>query len=454
MVTTIILARLLAASDFGLVGMATVVTGFVALFNDLGTSSAVIHRKDLAQPLLSSVFWVNIGFGALATATLYFLSSFFAALYHETRVEPLLQTLSASFFISSLGIVHQSLLVRELAFRKLAKLEIASALCGSLVGITGALMGYGVWSLVGQTLANTLCSSILLWLSCKWRPNLAFAPREVLAISGYSLNLTGYNIFNYFVRKADFFLIGRFLGAESLGFYSLAYNIMLYPIQNISSVVGRVLFPLFSHIQEDDSRFRNAYLQVTTAIAMITFPIMFGLWSLARPLVLAVFGPKWEPVALLLMVLAPVGLLHSIATTVGSIYQAKGRTGALFTWGVVSGFLAVTSYIIGLQWGLVGVASSYAVFSFLLIYPCFAIPFKFIELPVSAFVRVIWRPMACSILMLAVVFATVFLVPAGTSDAMLLGIAIPAGMLAYAAATWLLNREKAREVFLALARQG
>lgn len=445
--TTIILARLLDPSDFGLIGMATVITGFINIFNDLGTSAAVIQRKELSESLVSSIFWLNVTFGIFATVLLYTLSPLFAYLYREPRVEPLLRLLSVTFVISGLSIMQQAQLLKSMAFSKLAKLEIFATLVGSAVGIGAAFLGYGAWSLAYQTLAVTVVTTVILWAANSWRPQLCFRLQEVKSVSGFSLNLAGYNTFNYFVRNADYFLIGRYLGAQDLGFYTLAYRIMLYPLQNISAVIGRVMFPLFSQIQDDLPRFRNAYLLVTGAIALVTFPMMFGLWAVTEPFVLVTFGPDWNQTIPLLIILVPVGMVQSIVTTVGAIYQAKGRTDVLFRWGIGSGIVSLMAFAIGLRWGILGVASAYALVSLVLVYPCLAIPFKFIELPVGDLVKSVWRPMISSAIMMGALLVGKSLIPADLSNKVILALMIPAGILIYGLAVRLLNWERAREAF-------
>ena len=304
--TTIILARLLSPSDFGLVGMALVVTGFINIFKDLGTSAAIIQQKDLSEKLLPSIFWVNVGFGLTATFLLFLLAPLGGILYQEPGVVAVLRVLSPSFLISGMGILHQALLERSLAFDSLAKLEVTSAIAGAVVGIVLALLNFGVWSLVFQVLTSVFASTLLLWMSSPWRPQWVFHWKEVGAVSRFSLNLTGFSIFNYFSRNADYLLIGRFLGAQELGYYTLAYRILLFPIQNISAVIGRVLYPVLSAFQDDNSRFASAYLKVIRSIGLVTFPLMMGVLALARPFVLTFFGAKWEPVILLVMILAPV----------------------------------------------------------------------------------------------------------------------------------------------------
>ena len=162
---------------------------------------------------------------------------------------------------------------------------------------------------------------------------------KVRSISSYSLNLTAFNTFNYFSRNADYFLIGRFLGAQALGYYTLAYRILLYPLQSVSAVIGRVTFPLYAQLQDDNPRFRRVYLRIARVIAALTFPMMLGLWVVAGPFVLTLFGAQWSPVIALLIIFIPVSMAQSIITTVGAIYQVKGRTDWMFRWGVGSTYL-------------------------------------------------------------------------------------------------------------------
>lgn len=231
--TLIILARLLSPGDFGLVGMATVFTGFLAIFKDLGTSAAIIQKEEISERLLHSIFWINVIFGLFATVFLLSISPFVAGFYHEGKVSAILSVLSITFLISSLTILQQALLERSLAFNKLAKIEISATLFASITGIVSAYCGAGVWSLIYQNLVLATLTTILLWVTASWKPKLIFDWAEVKSVRSYSLHLTGFSIFTYFARNADYFLIGRFLGAQALGYYTLAYRIMLYPLQNI-----------------------------------------------------------------------------------------------------------------------------------------------------------------------------------------------------------------------------
>ncbi len=447
LLTTVILVRFLTPSDFGLIGMAMVVIGFVGIFKGLGTSAAIIQKKELSEELLSSIFWVNAGFGLLVMLVIYFGAPLGGLFYKEPRVIPVLQVLSLSFFVSGLSVLQQALLERALAFQTLAKIELSAVISGSAVGIGLVLLGAGVWSLVFQLLTTVTITTILLWVFSSWTVTWTFRWHEVKSVSNYSLNLLGFNVLNYLARNADYLLIGRYLGAQDLGYYTLAYRILLFPLQNISNVISRVMFPVYSGIQKDNLRFANAYIKVAVTIALITFPMMMGVFILAKPLVLTVFGGEWQPVIPLIMILAPVGMVQSIGSTVGPIYQAKGRTDWMFWWGIGAGTLTLTAFVIGLRWGIVGVAIAYAVAALILAYPNFAIPFKLIDLNFLRFLKALQYPFLSSIIMLLVLVIFKLTLAETLSYPMELATGIILGSVVYIALNWTTNRDLLQELW-------
>jgi PST family polysaccharide transporter len=445
LVTAVVLARLLTPNDYGLVGMAMVVIMFAALFKDLGTSAAVIREREPKEEFLSSVFWANAGFGALGTAALVAIAPLAARYYREPRVIPVFRVLALIFVISSLSTLQQALFERKLRFHILARIEVAGVVTGGVVGITCALTHAGVWALVAQSLTTVGVISLLLWGFSDWRPRLAFHWPELRRVGGYSLNLTGFNVVNYFTRNADNLLVGRYLGATPLGLYGLAYRIMLYPMQSIASVISRVMFPVYSQIRDDDARFRSVYLRTDGMIALITFPMMAGIGILAQPFVLAVFGPKWKLVIPVIRILAPVGMLQSVYTTIGSIYMAKGRTDVQFRWGLVSSTLYVTAFAVGLRWGISGVAAAYALMFSLLCLPSFMIPFRLIGLRLAEFVRVLAGPAAATLVMAAAIILALRSPLARHSPATSLTLMRCIGAVTYMLAGCVFDREQFRQ---------
>jgi O-antigen/teichoic acid export membrane protein len=394
--STSIVARHVPPRAYGLVGMAMVVINFAGLFRDIGTASAIIQRKEIDDVLLTSVFWLNMFMSAAVTASCWVAAPWVAAFYHEPQLVAVFRALSVVFSIWALSNVHAALLSRHFQFSRVAAAELGAGAAGLVVAVACALRGAGVWSLVAASLTNAVASTLITIVAKPWRPKLLFSWNEIRSISGFGLNLSAFNMVNYFARSADNMLIGKYVGAAPLGYYGFSYNVMLYPVQSIAQSLGRVLFPALSTMQADHARFRQAYLRSSAAIAFVTFPLMAGATILAPELIAVLLGPRWAPTVPVFRILAPVGMLQSLTTITGQIYVAKGETGAMFWWGALFSSILVLGFVAGLPWGIVGVAAVYAALTCLLLIPMLAIPFRLIGLPLLALWKAIVPTVACS----------------------------------------------------------
>lgn len=445
--TTAVLARLLEPADFGLVGMALAVVFLVDVFKDLGTTSALVQRQTLEEPLLSSVFWIQLGIGLLAALAVTSLAPIAAAAYGAAEVEALLRWLAWVFVASALGLTHHTLLTRELAFDRLARCEIGATLLAAVVGIGAAFAGAGAMSLVLQSLVFAVASTVLLWIARPWRPRGVFSWTAVRPITGYSLNLTGHSVVNYAARHADTLLVGALLGPVMLGFYNMAYRVMLLPLDSFSRVLGRVMFPTLSRLQGDDARFSRVYLRWVTSVAFVTFPAMLGLAVIAEPLVITVLGEKWRPLVPLLWILAPVGALQSVVATVGTVFKARDATARMLRLGVLGSAVSVACYAMGTFWGIEGVAAGCAVATLLMAWPNFQRSLSLFGLPVSSLLHALRVPALNAGLMLT----TLLLVREGLDlygdawqNALLL---VVVGVAVYSAAALASARDTLRELW-------
>ncbi len=379
-------ARLLGPDAYGVMGMANLLIAFILNFRDLGTGTAIVQRLSISDRLLSSLLWVNFLLGVIMSGVIAAASPLAAKFFSTPELVPILCTLSISFWLTCCGVVHTSLLLRGMHFKALAVIDVTSALASYLVALTCAYSGLGVWSLVFANLASSFSSTLGYWLASSWRPKWAFDRAEIKSIMNFSLNLSGFGVVNYFARNADNIVVGRVLGKLLLGDYQMAYNLMLTPLQNISSVIGQVTLPAFAKIQEDNERFRFAYVRTCMLIALVTFPVMAGLGVVAHPMIDAVLGSKWTGAIRIFEILAPVGLIQSVQTTVGQIYVAKGRTDWMFRFGALTCVVLVTTFVVGVRFGTVGVATAYCiVYIGILMVPGFIIPFRLIGLKLSTF---------------------------------------------------------------------
>lgn len=428
----IVFARLLSPDDFGLFAILMIFVNFLLMFTDMGTAAALIHIKNPSQKLLSSIFYFNLFVGTALCLLLLLLSGPIALFFENPPLKELLGLISVNFVIVSLGIVQKARYEKELDFKNLTLIESASVLVGITIGIAAAYKGLGVYSLVIQTLTTSTLAVALIWIIAKWRPLLYFSLSDIKSIWGYTANLTTFNFVNYFARNADNFLIGKFLSSSALGVYSLAYSMMLYPLQNISRVLLRILFPAFAHIQDDNEKFKKAYLRTIFFIALVSFPVMVGLIVTADTLVSLLFGDKWENLAIILMILAPVGILQSIGTTNGSIYMAKGNTRLLLKVGIWSTIVTVIFFIGGIFFGVEGVALSYLLSNLVLFYPVFKVSWEQIGLSVSEGVGTLMPLLLIASLMgLGVWLLEKVLQPFALSPLLLLTIMVFSGILLY-----------------------
>jgi len=381
-VTLIVMARFLTPEDFGVFAILMIFVTFMNIFASMGTSQAVIHLDNPDQRMLSSIFYFNIVMGLALFGLLYVLAWPIATVFEQPGMVHLLQLVGLSFIITTASLVQKALLEKAMLFKRVVMIETMALTLSSIAGMASAVYGLGIYSLIIMALSNAGILSVSLWLNSHWRPSLKFAIDDIKQIWSYSFNLTSFGFINYFARQSDHFLIGKFIGSGALGVYSLAYKIMLYPLENVSRVIVRVLFPAFSEVKHDNVRFKSGYLKAITFIALVTFPIMFGLVVTAENFVDVVFGDQWSQMIVLLIILAPIGLMQSIVTTVGSIYLAKGTTSLMFRIGAVSAVVTVLSFIIGIPFGVEGVAIAYAIANLIMLYPNLKISWDQIELGV------------------------------------------------------------------------
>jgi lipopolysaccharide exporter len=405
LISVTVVARALSPAAYGLMGMAQLVIAFIALFQDLGTSSAVIQRLEINQRFLSTIWWLNLAVSAFLAGVCWVLSPLAVDFYHEPAVLNVLRALGLGFILAAGCSVQNALLTRNLQFRSLAIREMISSVAGLAVAIAMAYSGFGVWSLVGSSLSFTATGTVLLIILSRWVPSFSFSWSDIRSIARFGANLSAFNIINYFARNADNALVGRYLGAGPLGFYALAYRMMLYPVESISQTLGRTLFPAFARMQDDFARLRLAYLRACASIAFFTFPLMMGALILANEVVLVLLGPKWTPVIPVFQILALVGMVQSISTTVGQIYIATGRTDLMLRWGSIFSVLIVVSFLVGLPWGIMGVAVAYAIMIALIVIPVFWAAFRIIDLPLIELWRALWPGLKCTLIMGACVLA-------------------------------------------------
>lgn len=359
-VVVVLIARLLTPSEYGIAGMVLVVISFEPLVAGIGLAAALVQRPVITELDRSTVFWTNAAIGLLACLIGIAVSPLVADFYGHAQVEPLFAAVSVVFFVSSLSSVQTNLLIRDMNFRSLELRTIAATVVGAIIAIGLAASGAGPWALIAQQLAVYTVSLMLLTGFSRWRPHLMFSRESLRELRSFGGNASGTILMNQLTYNTDNVLIGRVLGASALGLYTFGYSLIMLPVTRIASPLVQVLFPVFSRIQHDRLRLSSLWLRSLRMMAAITLPTMLGLIVVAPEAIDVVFGRRWHGATPVVQILATVGIAIAIQNLNGIVLQAQGKTRLMFRYSCVLFGGGLISFIVGLQWGIVGVAGCFA----------------------------------------------------------------------------------------------
>jgi len=360
---SLVMARLLAPEYFGLVGMAAAVTGFASTLKNIGFNTAIIQRDDIDHDLLSTLFWVNLGLASVLTLGLAFSAPFFASLYGDTRVAPIIAVLSLPIFINSLGMVPSSLLNRELAFKSLAIREIGAVIATGATSLTLATLGWGVWALVGGTICGSIANAILVYFAKPFFPRFVVDRVRLSSCLRFGLNIAGLNLFTHFARNVDSLIIGMYLGPAALGLYSIGIKLVTLPRESISGVITRVMLPKMSRSKNDKGRTAKLFLQASSSVAFVTFPIIALIGICSDSLVRILLGETWLPAIPIIIAMCPAGFFQSLSRITGQVYLAEGRSDIYLKTGIFMAVVKLTFFVIASQISIVAMAVALAIAS-------------------------------------------------------------------------------------------
>jgi PST family polysaccharide transporter len=440
------LARMLEPSAFGLVSLAYVFVSLLQVFVDQGFGQAIIQRPKLEPGHLSSAFWGCLGIGATLTALSVACAQPVADLLGQSDLAPVLRALSFSLIFAALSSVPEAILRRNLMFQSVAMRQIAGAAAGGAVGVAAAASGFGVWSLVAQLLVQGAVGTVVLWLAVPWRPGLDVSWDHLRELIGFGSNIVGLNLMSFLNRQSDDFLIGVTLGVEALGYYTVAYRLLLLLTDVMIRTIDSVTLPTFARVQGELVRLRRAYLMATRLSAAVATPVFIGMAALAPELIELAFGPKWAPAVPVMQVLAFIGVLHANTFFNSSVLIAIGEPRKALAVGVINTVSNVVAFAIAVQWGIVAVALAYVIRGYLLWPISILMVRHFLHFSVRGYLRLFLVPLACSLAMGG--FLLVAKAPLGSllgGFALLVSLTL-LGAILYAALMQLLAHRYVREL--------
>lgn len=352
-----VLARMLTPKDFGLVGASLVVVGVCEIFSQLGIGPAIVQRPNIGTKHLRTGFTLSLLLGLLLAGLVAILAPTLSNFFQMEDLTPVLRIMALLFVLKGLSVVAASLLQRELRFRSLAGVQVASYTFGyGLVGISLAWLGLGVWSLVGAQLTQAALETLIMVTIQPHPKRLGVEARAFSQLMRFGSGLTVAQMANYFARQGDNLVVGRWLGAEALGLYSRAYHLMTVPATLFGQAVNKVLFPSMAKLQDKPQRLGTAYRRGVALTALSVLPASATMFVLAPEIIQLLLGPKWSGAVVPFQVLA-LGMIFRVGYKVsGTLARAKGAVHHLAWRQGVYATLVLGGSLIGQSFGLTGVA--------------------------------------------------------------------------------------------------
>ena len=351
-IVSIFLARLLEPSDFGLVAMVMVIIGIAAVFSDMGLGGALIQRRRVHPVHYSSVFYFNVAVGLLLTLLTYFSAPWISEFYSSDALLPLAQVLSLSFVINALSSVQSTRLRKELHYAQLTRIGLVSSLGSGIIGISLALGGAGVWSLVAQTLSMGIVYNILIWTAGRWRPSLLFSWKALTQLWGFGFRMFLSGILDSIFGRLDFLIIGKLFPPATLGYFQRAKSLNGFVAQYSSGSLMSVLFPTLSKIQNDLPRFRSIVTKSLGIITFVVFLLLGGLYLVSEELIVLLFSDKWLPSVEFFRILVLGSFSHPISALLVNVLISRGNSKAFLRLEIYKKSLHTLNFFVLYSFGI------------------------------------------------------------------------------------------------------
>jgi PST family polysaccharide transporter len=427
----LILPRLVLPESFGLIAYANVFTAFIQIFVDQGFSDAIVQFQNLEDEHLDTAFWTSVIVGTLFTAASMAASGLIASIFREPKLAPIIRALSLVFIISAFSSVQQALLRRKMEFKKLTTRSLISTSSSGVVAISMAFLGFGAWSLVAKQLTDGVVTVIVLWKVSDWRPKFHISLKHLRDLFAFGINILGGDFVDFLSVHSDDFLIGYFLGSTALGFYTLAYNLLIMMTDLLVSVPNAVAFPLFSRIQNEPDHLKSAFYEVIQLQSVIAFPLFLGVLAVGPETVRVLFGNAWLTSIPVLQLLMLVGIVRSASLIYSSLFRSGGKPSWRFGLYTVNAALNVLGFLTVVRLGIVAVAASYVVVSYLLMPLYMYMVRKLIHVSIPTLLKQYTPAVFGSLLMLLVVYGLRYFMPDYSSQLIRLLIFALAGGATY-----------------------
>ncbi|WP_345481941.1 lipopolysaccharide biosynthesis protein [Amnibacterium soli] len=360
--SVVVLARLLAPTDYGLIAEVLVIIGLGEIFRDFGLTNAAVQAKTLSTAERSNLFWLNSLIGVVLTGVAVAVAPAVAAFYGDPRLSALTAVLAVTFLLNGLGTQLRADLNRTLEFGRLSFAEIGGQVVGLAVGVAMALLGSGYWSLAGQQVGQAIVSLVLLAALGRFRPQRYRRDVPMRRFVGFGLDVVGAQLLGYAGKNTDTVVIGTLIGAGPLGVYNRAFQLLALPLTQINAPSTRVALPVLSSLQDDPVRYRRYLLAGQSVMMHLVLGVFSWSTALAAPLLL-LLGPRWADSVPLFQILAVSGVFTTAGYSTYWVFMSKGLTRSLLLWQLSTRPIVIGAVVLGVLGGVTGVATAYSAVS-------------------------------------------------------------------------------------------
>jgi O-antigen/teichoic acid export membrane protein len=440
-ISTIVLARILSKDDFGLVGYAVTAVNFLDIISDFGVGPALIYSSE-KNKASATAFWLTLAMGFGIYGVAWFLSPFVGVFFNDMRVVPISRVLALSFPIAAFGNTHYILLSKDLAFGRSFMPGFLRAITKGGVSIILAFLGFGAWSLVWGQVGGSIISTVSVWFVNPWRPSFIFDTKTARSFLSYGASIVSVDLLSIILLNMDYLFVGKFLGTEALGVYTIGFRMPDLLILQFARIVGDVVFPIFTRMRDVAGSLGRAFSQTTRYVSLVTIPLGLGLIMVARPFTLIVLTSKWIDTVPVLQGITVYAIILSLVYNAGDAYKAEGRP-QVITWLTL---LQIALLFPALWWAVRLATSIVAVgwMQALVALICGAINMyvatRLLGLPLKEVGVALWPAVMASMWMCAATLTALFLTR-NSAAWLQLGLGVSAGGVAYIGALWLGQRD-------------
>ncbi len=359
----ILMARLLSPDDYGIISMITIFIVISETFVDSGFSLALVRQKSSSEKDYSTVFYFNVLLSIVCYGLLFLVSPWIADFFHTPVIASVLRIQSLTIIINSLVAVHVAKLTIELNFKAISLRSMLSSILSGLIGVGMAFGGFGVWALVGQTIAASVINLVFILWYCKWIPKLQFSKESFHRLFGFGRNMLIVNIINRIYMNLTSLVIGKFYNSKALGYYDRGTSLATFPVDNVNGILSKITLPILAKIQDDDDRLISVYRKYISLMSFVLFFLCCLLASQAKPTILLLFTEKWEASAIYLQIFCFSIMFEHITSINLILLQVKGRSDLFLKLEIIKKTISMTILFSAIPFGVIGICISKVIYT-------------------------------------------------------------------------------------------